>query len=226
MHYESPLAKPKRPWVYTFVRHLAYETCANLWNTEVYGVENIPHEGPFILAANHLSFLDPPFIGSCLPRRIYYLARESLFETAFMGWLLDSLHCIRLKRESSGDVSAVKTVLKLLRSGQSLLLFPEGTRSPDGKPQTPKAGVGLIACMAQVPVIPAHISGTFEALGRKNALPNFEHPIRIDYHRPILPEVYDPGPKHPERYRYAMEVIMEGIKGLRGTLGVDAASWK
>lgn len=98
---------------------------------EVKGLHNIPSAGAFILASNHTSYFDPPALGCKLPRNLHYFARDSLFIWP-LGLLIRNLNSIPVNR-SQLDIATLKRVLKVLKSGDPLLVFPEGTRSPDGK---------------------------------------------------------------------------------------------
>src|SRR5690242_17880575 len=99
---------------------------------QIVGAEHTPKQGALILAGNHVSFLDPPFFGQACPREAYYMARDTLFRHWLGGAILRSWNCVPLSRER-GDIGALRTMLRLLDDGKAVLMFPEGTRSPDGK---------------------------------------------------------------------------------------------
>ena len=181
---------------------------------EVIGVENLPTSGGFLVAANHTSFLDPPFIGCQVPRQIAYFARKTLWNSRFASWWLDSVGTIPVDRDGGQDVSAIKRVLKAIKENRGLILFPEGTRSLDGTLQAAKAGVGLIACRTQVPVVPARIFGSFEAFGKGVTFPRLGTRVTIVFGRPILPAAYDDSKSGKERYQIASERIMAEISRL------------
>ena len=185
-----------------------------IYRGDIYGTENIPKEGPFILAGNHESFFDPPMFGGALPREIAYFARKSLFKPGFSERLLTSLNSIPVDRDSGSDVSAFKRVFTVLKNGKGILLFPEGTRSPNGKLQRARKGIGLIACRAQVPVIPARISGSFKAYNRKMLLPDLRPPINIMFGPALSPTNFDPGKKHEDRYLESSNRIMDAVARL------------
>lgn len=130
----------------------------------VAGREMVPKTGPVIIASNHVSYADPPVVGSAVPREVYFLAKEELFANRAFGWLISRYNAIALRR-AVGDLGAVRKALELLGEGRAILMFPEGTRSLSGKLLRPRPGVGLIACMAGVPVVPTHVTGT-SCLGR------------------------------------------------------------
>jgi 1-acyl-sn-glycerol-3-phosphate acyltransferase len=132
---------------------------------KVYGRENFIEEGAAILASNHQSYLDPPCIGMACRREIYFLARKTLLERPLIGPLLKRLNTVPVDRDR-GDVSSIKAILRLLRAGCRVIIFPEGTRSSDGRLQPARAGLGMIIAKTLAPVIPIRIFGSFEALPR------------------------------------------------------------
>jgi 1-acyl-sn-glycerol-3-phosphate acyltransferase len=132
---------------------------------KVYGRENLIEDGPAILASNHQSYLDPPCIGMACRNDIYYLARNTLYQRPLIGPLLKRLNTVPVDRDR-GDVSSIKTIIRLLRSGHRVIIFPEGTRSSDGKLQPARAGLGMIIAKTLAPVVPVRVFGSFEALPR------------------------------------------------------------
>jgi len=143
-----------------------------LFGFRVFGREAIPRNGPVIIASNHVSYCDPPIVGSGVPREVYFLAKEELFKNRLFGWLIRQYNAIPLRR-SVGDIGAVKRAVQLLRQGKAVIMFPEGTRSLSGKLLKPKPGVGMIATLTSAPIVPAYVYGTnrlFEALLRKSKL--------------------------------------------------------
>ncbi len=182
---------------------------------DIVGVENLPTSGGFLVAANHTSFLDPPFIGCQVPRQIAYFARKTLWKGGFSSWWLDSVGTIPVDRDGGQDVSAIKRVLKAIKENRGLILFPEGTRSIDGKLQAAKAGVGLIACRTQVPVVPVRIFGSFEAYGKGTKVPRLGTRVTVVFGKPLLPAAYDDPAAGKERYQIASERIMAVIAGLQ-----------
>lgn len=186
----------------------------NILDCEAYGANLIPKTGPFLLACNHSSNLDPFLAGSFISRDIYYFARKTLFKPGFANWVLKKFNAIPVDRDGGKDISALKKVLELLNQGEGVLIFPEGTRSPDGSIQTAKRGVGMMACKSQVPVVPVLISGSFEVWGR-GSLPKFlPGRINLIYGKPLYPKDYDPGPSDPDRYQKAADTILKAITSL------------
>jgi 1-acyl-sn-glycerol-3-phosphate acyltransferase len=145
---------------------------------DIKGVENIPKTGGAIISPNHISFFDPPLTGSAMKRPLYFMAKKELFDLPVFGWVIKRTNAFPVKR-SVQDVNAVRHALSLLKDGHLLLMFPEGTRSQDGKLGRAKSGPGMVACNAQVPLIPVKIKNT-------NIMLKFKK-IKIKYGRPIYP---------------------------------------
>lgn len=125
--------------------------------------ERMIDHGPVILAANHQSFLDPGFAGGASRRAIYFLARRTLLDGAFLGWLLPKLNVIPVDSETGKDRTALKALIRILRAGQGTLVFPEGQRSPDGNLQPAQPGLGLVIAKTLAPVVPIRVFGAYEA---------------------------------------------------------------
>lgn len=178
---------------------------------EIAGTEHIPAQGAFLLASNHCSHLDPPLVGGQLMREVNFLARKTLWSSPFMSWMFDNLRCVPIDRDGGGaDIAAFKALFKLIRAGEPIGVFPEGTRSVDGNLMTPKAGIGMLACKFGVPVVPARVFGTHEVLGSKRK-PGWQHDLAVNYGAPLQPADFDPGPNHPDRYQEAANRIMAAI---------------
>ena len=199
--------------VYGFFHYLTTVLYDIGFRGEIAGLENLPRAGSFLIAANHASYLDPPLIGAQVQRQIAFFARKTLWKPGIASWWLDTVGTIPVDRDGGQDVSAIKRVLRALQADWGLILFPEGTRSPDGEFQTPKAGVGFICCKAHVPVVPARIFGSFEAYGKGRGI-HLGTPVSIVFGRPISPEEYDDPSAGKERYQVASNRIMARIAAL------------
>jgi 1-acyl-sn-glycerol-3-phosphate acyltransferase len=132
----------------------------------VYNPERVPLKGGVILASNHASFLDPPLVGSGVHRQINYLARASLFTNPVAGWVLRKWRAIPVDRDGGG-AAGLKAILDRLLDGGAIILFPEGTRTKDGKLQPARSGIGLTVIKSEALVIPVRTFGTFECYSRK-----------------------------------------------------------
>ena len=144
---------------YSATRLFASGCFGLLTGWDVRGREHIPREGGLLIASNHISFWDPPMVGSALPREVHFLAKEELFRTPGLGWLIRSLNSIPIRR-GVADLSGLARALEVLRQGEALLLFPEGSRMRDGELHPPRPGVGMMAVQADVPIVPCYISGS------------------------------------------------------------------
>ena len=132
----------------------------------VIGLENIPSQGGCILASNHISNIDPPILGITSPRRLNYVAKESLFENKLLGFFLRQLWAFPIKRDES-DFRAMRHTLRCLKSAQPVLIFPEGTRGTTGRIKTVQAGIGFMAAKSGRPVIPVYIYDSDKVLPAK-----------------------------------------------------------
>lgn len=146
--------------------------------------EHVPVTGPVILAPNHASFLDPAMVGCALPREVNYLARESLFRFPGVGWYLRQLKSVPVDRDGGG-AAGLRAIMSRLEAGGAVLLFPEGTRTPDGKLQRARSGLGLMVIKTEAPVVPVRIFGTFEAYGRHMKFP-LPRRVGVRYGKPML----------------------------------------
>jgi 1-acyl-sn-glycerol-3-phosphate acyltransferase len=198
---------------YGFFHYVAASLHAMWFRGEVYGTENFPLDGPFLIASNHASHLDPPFVGAHVPRQMRFFARKSLWSNRLMCWWMNRTETIPVERDS-GDIGAIKRVLQALKENRAIVLFPEGTRSPDGLLQKAKPGVGLMACKTGVPVVPCRIFGSFQAFGKGSSLPRFGTPVTIVFGPPIPASEYDDPSAGKARYELAAQRIMDRIAAL------------
>ncbi len=195
--------------------HYVITVCYDMFfRGEVAGLENVPRSGPFIVASNHASHLDPPFVGCHIPLQMAFFARKTLWKGRFASWWLDGVGAIPVDRDGGSDVNAIKNVLRTLQSGKALTLFPEGTRSPDGTLQPAKSGVGMIACRTRVPVLPARIFNSHVAFGRDGRIRPGTR-VSIVYGPLLQPADFDDPKAGKERYQLASEKIMAAIASLR-----------
>jgi 1-acyl-sn-glycerol-3-phosphate acyltransferase len=151
----------------------------------VFHPERVPLIGPVILASNHASYLDPPLVGAGLERDINYLARESLFRFPIMGAVLRSWNSVPVDREGGG-AAGLRAILDRLKAGGGIILFPEGTRSRDGKLQPARSGIGLTVIKSTAPVIPVRVFGTYEAYGRHMKFPRPFRRVAVKYGKPMF----------------------------------------
>lgn len=160
------------------------------FRTKYINSRNVPKSGPTLLVANHQSFLDPPAIGTGYYRMTNYLARKTLFRFKPFGKLIDSVDAIPLDQDGLG-FQGVRETMKRLKNSEAVLIFPEGSRSFDGKLAPFTSGYVAIASKTNSVIVPVAISGAFEAFPRTKKYPSpFKKRVVIEYGEPIPPEVY------------------------------------
>ena len=175
---------PRRTtWVYEIVWWSSNLIFRIFFRCRYFHTERVPATGPVILASNHASYMDPPLVGSGIRRTVNYLARDTLFRYQLLNFIMKRLHCVPVDREGAG-AAGLKGIFDRLSVGGVILLFPEGTRTADGKLLPARAGVGLTVIKSDAPVIPIRIFGTFEAYNRHSWIPR-PHRIAIKYGKPL-----------------------------------------
>ena len=190
----------------------AETVCDVFGRIELYGHENVPRQ-PCILVANHVSFLDPLAMGFFHETRMCALARDTLFKGPVLGWIFRNLNAVPVKRGESGNLGAFRDVLARVKNGDSIMIFPEGTRSPDGKLMPGKGGAGLLAIKAGVPILPVRSFKFEEVLPRSNRLRGGTR-IAICAGKPIDPKEIDPGKGCTDRAQVIVDRIMERIAAI------------
>jgi 1-acyl-sn-glycerol-3-phosphate acyltransferase len=159
---------------------------ATYFRWRYFNPERVPISGPVILASNHASFIDPPLVGAALPRPLSYLARDTLFRFPVVRSLLHSWNAVPVDRDGAG-ASGVRNILGALNRGSAIIIFPEGTRTRDGKLQTARSGIGLLVVKSEAPVVPVRVFGTFEAYGRHVGVPR-PWPMAVKFGKPLALE--------------------------------------
>ena len=184
----------------------------------VYNSERVPLKGGVILASNHASYADPPLIGAAVWRHISFLARENLFSIPVIGWVLRQWEVVPVDRDGGGAVG-LRAILERLLAGGAIVLFPEGTRTRDGKIQPVRSGIGLAVIKSTAPVVPVRVFGTFEAYGRHLRFPRpyrvaikFGHPMAFEKLRAEAKICAKPRLK--QIYQQVADEIMAGVAGL------------
>ena len=150
---------------YRFGYKLSWLLARLLFSFQATGREKIPNKGGCILAMNHESYLDPPLAGICSRRAIHFLARKTLLNWPILGPIFPKVNVVPVDQDRA-DMSALKTVIKLVKSGECTIVFPEGARTLDGKLQPAQPGLGLIIAKTLAPVVPMRIFGAHEAFPR------------------------------------------------------------
>lgn len=181
-------AKKKIPLFYRFFNFLTWILFKLFYRVKIYGIDHY-FEGPAIIAANHVSYMDPALIGIACPDEIHYLAMKPLFKIPPFGWFLKKLNAHPL-RGSAGDITVVKTVLKLIKEEKKILLFPEGRRTSDGSLAAIRPGLGMLVFKSSAKVIPLYVYGAFEAWPRTKMLPKVWKSVGCVFGSPIHPGQY------------------------------------
>lgn len=183
------------------VEFFLFVYCKIVYRLKIVGTENIPNE-QVIFCGNHRSFIDPPIIKVTCTRDVRFLARESLAKNkflAFLGWVFDVIY---VKRDSK-DVGALKGTLSALKKGESIALFPEGTRNGLAKGESVKGGAAFFAIKTGVKVVPVGISGEIKPF----------HKLTVTYGKPLDFSMYK-DPKDKEEVEIVTNKIMEEINNL------------
>ena len=194
---------------YRFAQYVSWFYFKAFHRLEVHGIKNVPQTGSFILASNHSSFFDPPALGCRLPRNLHYFARDSLFFWP-LGVLISNLNSIPVNR-SQLDIATLKRVLKVLKGGDPLLLFPEGTRSADGNLGEGKKGIGLLLAKSQVDVLPARVTGGNKVLGKGMLFPRIGRKLVVEYGTLLKIDTLDPGKSDTNRYEIIANKVLAEI---------------
>jgi 1-acyl-sn-glycerol-3-phosphate acyltransferase len=184
-----------------------------LWQMRVFGAENIPPSGGILLASNHQSYLDPALVGACIPREMHFMARRSLFEVPVFGGLIRRCHAFPVDRDGA-DLRSLREAIARLRAGYALLVFPEGTRTRDGRIGPMKSGIRILAERAEVPVAPVLIEGAHQVWPKGRALLPGLGRVRIVFGKP-LPRESDYGESFGERVRDAIVRLKGELAGCR-----------
>lgn len=184
---------------YSFIKTLAMLVFAPFMPRKTIGRENIPAEGGFVLALNHRSNWDVIAGGLSCPRQLHFMAKKELFQNKLFGWFLRHINAFPLDR-GGNDLKAIKTALSLLKSGEVLGIFPEGTRVKHGEDVSAKAGVSMLALRAKVPVVPGVIVGDYKLFRRVYVV--FGEPISLE-------KYYDKKLSNEELLQISGEILTE-----------------
>ena len=172
---------------YNFIWLVFGAIMRTVWGFRSHGRRNVPVEGGVVLALNHASFFDPVAAGCGMLRPVHFFARDTLFVGLF-GVIISRLNAFPVKRDSpTGDVAAMKEYINRAKAGNVVLLFPEGTRTPDGRVKEAQPGVGMLAARAGVPVVPTYVKGSFQAWSRHRLVPG-RGDMGIYYGKPFTVE--------------------------------------
>jgi 1-acyl-sn-glycerol-3-phosphate acyltransferase len=158
---------------YEFWKRFFYLIARLAFRLKIEGRDHEPGTGPLIVAGNHASLLDPPLVGMCLRRQGAYMAKDELFSVPLLGAWLRSIGSFPVRR-GTADRQAIRRSLELLQRGGVLVIFPEGTRSTDGRLRDPEPGAAMLALRTGVRVLPAAVVNSHRILPKGARWPRFE----------------------------------------------------
>lgn len=198
---------------YRFGYKLSWLLGRLFFSFKVIGRDRIPTRGGCILAMNHESYLDPPLAGMCCRRPIYFLARKTLLQWPVLGSIFPKVNVVPVDQERA-DMSALKTIIKLVRAGECTIVFPEGGRTLDGRMQPAQPGLGLVIAKTLAPVVPMRIFGAYEAFPIGAKAPRIR-PIRIVVGEPVVFTQADLNGSGRDLYQRLSERVMERIAAIQ-----------
>jgi len=195
---------------------------------KVEGLENVPRQGPLVVCANHFATLDPPMVPAYLPRAdTWNMAKSEYFRKPLMRWIFTRYHAFPVVRHSA-DRAALRRAFDLLKAGEVLIIYPEGTRIESGELATPEPGAGFIAQKAGCPVLPVALTGTRECLPKGSRWPR-RVPVTLRFGKPfLLPQRRPNGERisHEEASDAIMLAIAELLPPENRGRYRDVESWR
>ena len=195
---------------------------------KVEGLENVPRQGPLVVCANHFATLDPPMVPAYLPRAdTWNMAKSEYFRKPLMRWIFTRYHAFPVVRHSA-DRAALRRGFDLLKAGEVLIIYPEGTRIESGELATPEPGAGFIAQKAGCPVLPVALTGTRECLPKGSRWPR-RVPVTLRFGKPfLLPQRRPNGERisHEEASDAIMLAIAELLPPENRGRYRDVESWR
>ncbi len=180
-------------WAKAFIYRVCQCICVGIaalfFRPRVWGARRVPRRGPVILASNHQSYFDPPLVGAFISRQAHYLGRDSLYRNRLGGAILRFFNGLEVKR-GRGDIAAFKQSLRVLKDDGALVLFPEATRTADGRIRPVQAGVVSLARKSGALIVPVALEGAFDAWPRGSRFPR-PTPLWLEYGKPLHPAHFD-----------------------------------
>lgn len=185
-----------------------------IFRFRVVGKEEVPTTEGVILAANHVSYVDPLFIGAAiLERQLHFMAKEELFRVPFFGAVVRRLYTVPVRR-GQVDYAAIRQSLRLLKEGEIVAMFPEGTRGDGIALQEAEEGIGFLAARSGCPIVPVYVQGSGKVLPRGKRIPRV-HPVTVYFGHPLRLGGGTPHKETRRGYRRVSEEVMKGIAELK-----------
>jgi len=207
----------KGNFLYRFIKVILKPVMRVLYRVRAEGIEALPEDGPVIVVANHVSFMDSLWIPLVVPRRMFYLAKSSYFESWKTSWLFKALGMIPVKREIKEKTeAALQAGLGVLQSQGVLGLYPEGTRSPDGRLYRGRTGVARLALRAKACVVPVGLIGSREVMPKAARFPKLWGRVTVKFGTPLSFERYFSQEENRFVLRNVTDEIMYEIMALTG----------
>jgi 1-acyl-sn-glycerol-3-phosphate acyltransferase len=214
---------PRVPLLYTIGLYTVRPLARVAIRPTIVGAENIPKTGGAVLAGNHLSVADEYLLGACVPRHIAFWAKDEYFHgTGIRGWfmkaLMNGLGAIEVNREGGrAALTALDAAIPALKAGDLIAVYPEGTRSPDGRLYRGRTGVARLALLAGVPVVPVGVTGTDKIQPIGVHVPRLGHKVTVSFGKPMD---FGERPLDSSTLRAVTDEIMLAIQGLTGQVYV------
>lgn len=192
-----------KTWVYRLGRFLVASYLCLFHRLRIEGAQHLPREGGALIVANHQSYLDIPAVAASTRRHVSFVARASLARSRFLAFVMRHSGVVLIQR-GTADRAALRAMARHLELGDLVTVYPEGTRSPDGRLGEFRGGALLAARMAGVPIVPAGIRGTLEALHRDARRPALGRPVAVRFG----PAIDAAAPDALERARQAISAMI------------------
>lgn len=180
-----------------------------LYRARVFGLENVPVDGPAIISANHRSFFDSPLLMAMTPRPVVFLGKAEYMDARSTKFLFPAIGMVPIKRDiKKASMAALTTAAELLRAGKIVGIYPEGTRSRDGMLHRGHSGVAHLSMISDAPIIPVGLMGTERVQPIGTSLPRpFRGPVTIEFGEPIHPADYRYGGSRKRRQQMLDDVM-------------------
>jgi 1-acyl-sn-glycerol-3-phosphate acyltransferase len=209
---------PSRDWEYAplgyrFLKANFVPLVRAATRLHVKGRQNVPREGPVLLAVNHFSWADPVVVSAALERPAYYLAKERLFVNPAARWFFASMGQIPVNRQAGGNEDAIQAAVDLLERGVVVGVFPEGTRSRYGELKRGKTGVARIAARSGAPIVPIAVA-TADFWPKHAGIPSFGERVYLNVGEPMRLDLKPADAEDRQRMRDATDDVMARIRAL------------